>query len=248
MDDLRVGRILRALRRRRGWRQVDLSAASGVSQSAISLMERGHWSSLSVDAIRRVFAALDASFDGIVSWRGGSIDRLLDERHARVVERIVAIVQGSGGWDVAIEATFQHYGERGSIDVLAVNRGLRIALVIEAKSELTSVEETLRRLDVKERLAPIVCTERFGWQPATVARCLVVAESDAARRRVASHERIFAAALPERSWSVRRWLRQPGGRMSGLWFLSISNASGANGRGASPSRIMRRKVAASYPA
>jgi len=32
-----------------------------------------------------VFAAVDAGFDGTVRWRGGELDRLLDERHAALV-------------------------------------------------------------------------------------------------------------------------------------------------------------------
>jgi hypothetical protein len=58
----------------------------------------------------------------------------------------------AGGWTTAVEVTFNHYGDRGSIDVLAVHPVARIALVVEVKTEITSAEETLRRLDVKVRL------------------------------------------------------------------------------------------------
>jgi predicted transcriptional regulator len=39
VDDRRVGLVIRALRRRRGWRQVDLAAAASVSQSLIARAE-----------------------------------------------------------------------------------------------------------------------------------------------------------------------------------------------------------------
>jgi transcriptional regulator with XRE-family HTH domain len=42
VDDRKVGLIIRALRRRRGWRQVDLSSRAGVPQSVVSEIERGH--------------------------------------------------------------------------------------------------------------------------------------------------------------------------------------------------------------
>jgi hypothetical protein len=55
------------------------------------------------------------------------------------------------------------FGERGSIDLLAWHESSRTLLVIELKTELTSVEETLRRHDSKVRLAPGIARERFGW-------------------------------------------------------------------------------------
>jgi transcriptional regulator with XRE-family HTH domain len=67
MDDVRVGRILRALRRRRGWTQKELGRRANVSQQAISLIERGHGGRLAVETVRRVFAALDARWEPIGS-------------------------------------------------------------------------------------------------------------------------------------------------------------------------------------
>jgi hypothetical protein len=57
-------------------------------------------------------------------------------------------------------------------------------LVIELKSELTSVEETLRRLDVKVRLATRVAGERFGWRAVAAARLLVLPSSCAPKTNV----------------------------------------------------------------
>lgn len=41
MDDARIGQILGAIRRRRGWRQADLAGIVGISQSSVSRVERG---------------------------------------------------------------------------------------------------------------------------------------------------------------------------------------------------------------
>ena len=117
MDDVRVGRLLRALRGRKHLRQQDVAATAGVSQSAISLVERGHLSTLSIRTVRAVFAAVDARFEGLVSWRGGAVDRLLDERHARLVGQVAQELQRLG-WEVHIEVTFAHFGERGTIDIV----------------------------------------------------------------------------------------------------------------------------------
>jgi transcriptional regulator with XRE-family HTH domain len=61
MDDQRIGRIVRALRRRLGWRQIDLAIRAACSQATISLVERGHLAGVSLPVLRRILTALDAS-------------------------------------------------------------------------------------------------------------------------------------------------------------------------------------------
>ena len=50
-------------------------------------------------------------------WRGGDLDRLLDEAHAQLVGASVSVLRDSG-WAAEIEVTYSHYGERGSLDIL----------------------------------------------------------------------------------------------------------------------------------
>ena len=151
VDDMRVGRILRALRRRRGLTQKELGRRANASQQAISLIERGHGGRLSGDTVRRVFAALDARWAPTVSWRGGDLDRLLDAEHAKLVGEISRRL-ADAGWEVAVEVTYSDFGDRGSVDVLAARRDAQAMLVIEVKSELTAIEATLRKLDEKVRI------------------------------------------------------------------------------------------------
>jgi transcriptional regulator with XRE-family HTH domain len=219
MDDQRIGRSLRVLRQRRGMRQSDVAAAAGVAQSLISEIEAGRIEPLQLGALRRVFAAVGAGFGGSVDWRGAALDRLLDARHA-------AVAASSGdlllrfGWDVHPEVTYSIYGERGSIDVLAVRPAERAALVEEVKSELGTVEGTLRKLDEKTRLvAERIVDDRFGWRPGTVGRLLVLPDTDTARRAVREHALLLDAAFPDRGPSVRRWLRAPAGQLSGILFV-----------------------------
>ena len=225
MDDVRTGRVLRQLRRRKRWSQRDLAAAAGLSQSTISLIERGHLATLSIRAVRRVFAAVDARFEGAVTWRGGLVDRLLDERHARLVGAFAAELDRVG-WEVHLEVTFSEYGERGSIDILAVRRSEGIALIVEIKSELVAIDDTIRRVDIKDRLAPKIVVERFGWRPAAVGRLLVIEEGATARRRVALHAGSLLVGFPDRGATLRAWLHRPSGRVSGLLFFSSSKGSG----------------------
>lgn len=128
MDDTRLGLAARAIRQRRGWRQLDLAQRALVSQGLISLLERGQLVHVSMAALRRVFGALDAQLEIRVQWRGGEIDRLLDRRHAGIVEGVVQTLRGEG-WETRPEVTFSRFGERGSIDVLSSNAALGAVLL-----------------------------------------------------------------------------------------------------------------------
>jgi transcriptional regulator with XRE-family HTH domain len=219
MDDARVGRALRALRQRRGLRQSEVAAAAGVSQSTISHVESGRLAGLPVATVRRIFAAVDAGFEGTVLWRGAGLDRLLDARHAALVAASVGRL-AELGWETRVETTYSIYGERGSIDVMGALGPVRAVLVEEVKSELASLEETIRKLDEKVRLVrERIAEKEFGWRPEFVGRLLVLPESTTARRRVAGLDPVLRVAFPERGSDVRRWLLRPSGTLSGILFL-----------------------------
>jgi transcriptional regulator with XRE-family HTH domain len=218
--------VLRLLRRRRGLRQIDVARAARVSQSFVSLIERGHLGRSSVDDIRALFGVVDARFETSVSWRGAGLDRLLDERHAALTGAEADRLRRRG-WALDLEVTFNEFGERGSIDVLATRQREAAALVVEIKTELVSIEETLRRLDVKARLLPAIVAARHGWRPRHVGRLLVILDTATARRRVGANATALGAALPARSALVRQWLRQPTGGLAGLIFSSVTTPRSA---------------------
>ncbi len=240
MDDIRTGRILRALRRRRGWTQAELATRCRVSQQSISLIERGHGSRLAAATLRRIFAALDARWEPIVSWRGGELDRLLDEDHAQlvaeVVRRLVAL-----DWEVAVEVTYSEFGERGSVDVLGARRELFAMVVVEVKSDLTVMDATVRKTDEKDRIVRgSLGRERFGFRPTRVARLLVLPSSETARRRVRDASTILDTAFPSRGPAVRNWLRHPDGDLAGIMFVSDTNQGGDTRIGGGAKRVRRR--------
>jgi len=127
MDDRRVGHLLRAARQRRELRQSDVGARAGVSQSVVSKLERGRLESVGLDTLRRVALELDVSIVITASWRGGQGDRLLDRAHAAIVDRVIDILQDLD-WEVLPEFSFNHFGDRGSVDVLAWHAGQRVLL------------------------------------------------------------------------------------------------------------------------
>jgi len=236
MDDRRVGLVIRALRRRRGWRQVDLAARARLSQTTISAVERGHLDSLSLANLRRILAPLDGRGDFDIRWRGGNLDRTLDERHARLIEAVVDWLTRHG-WRTEVEVTYSIYGERGSIDVLAFHPPSASLLVIEVKTEINSIEETLRRHDEKVRLGPRIARARFGWQASNTSRILVLGEHRSARRHVVAHHVVLDSAMPEENVAVRRWLTSPVGSIRGRWFLPYMRPGGIRREPGGPDRV-----------
>src|SRR3954454_3286763 len=175
MDDLRIGRIGRALRHRLEWRQADLGERVGLSQAQVSLFERGRIDGMPIGTLRRILRGLDAELVLTVRWRGGDLERLLDARHARLGDDLTRLLRPEG-WELAPEVSYSVFGERGSIDLLGWHAVTATLLVVEVKSEITSVEATLRKHDEKARLAPRIAEERFGWHAEAVGRLLVMPE------------------------------------------------------------------------
>ena len=222
-----IGKVLCALRQRKGWRQVDLAGRVGVSQSAVSAAERGDLDAVSLRTLDRLFAECGGDLVLGVRWQGGELDRLLDRAHAELVERAARLLIRLG-WEVHIEVSFARYGERGSVDILAWHRDARVLLIVEVKSEISGVEETLRRHDVKVRLAPHIAFERLGERPAHVARLLVLPDTSSTRRRLTEHDITFRRAYPARGRPVARWLAAPDGPLAGI--LLLRGTAGGPGR------------------
>jgi transcriptional regulator with XRE-family HTH domain len=241
VNGLRIGLQFRALRVRRELRQEDAGRLSRLSRSIISRIERGLIDNLRIADLEGTAAAVGATLEVRLRWRGEALDRLLDEAHATLVDAMVALLRAAG-WEVAVEVSFAIWGERGSIDVLAFHPATGILLVVEVKSVVPDSQATLAGLDRKSRLAARIAAER-GWKVRNVARLLVVGDSATSRRRVARLEATFAAALPLRGRAVRRWLGEPDGAMSGLFFLPF--APGVRGTsGARPRERVRRRLSA----
>ena len=239
MDGYRLGRMAWVLRQGLELRQEDVAARASVSPDTVSRLERGDIDRMTLATIRRIFAVFDAEVVVYLRWRGGDIDRLLDRRHAAMGEAMVERL-GELGWAVMPEVSFSEFGERGSIDLLAWHPATCTLLVVELKTELTSIEETIRRHDAKARLGPKIARERFGWEAQTVGRLLVLPEERTARRRVEQHERLFRGSYPLRAWELRRWLASPPSgsapsaaglaASSGLLFLPNSDDTRAKRR------------------
>lgn len=228
MDVVRFGLGVRALRHRRGMTQSQVAMRAGCSRSVIWRIERGNADRVAVRTLVEVGGALGARIDLRLLWHGEGLDRLLDARHARLVEIVLTLLD-SNDWDTATEVSFNIRGERGSIDVLACHRPTRCLLIIEVKSVVPDIQAMLHGLDRKGRLAPSIAAER-RWDVASVTKMLVLPEDRTARRRIATHAATIRAALPARTVAMRAWIRSPVSPGPGHGVLFLSDAPQASVR------------------
>ena len=179
-----------------------------------------------------VATALGGRVEVRLSWNGEGLDRLLDAGHATLVEIVVGRLEAAA-WDVAPEVSFNVWGERGSIDVLARHPATGALLVVEVKSVVPDVQATLATLDRKVRIASRVARDR-GWRTVSVSRLLVIGEDRTARRRVEAFEATFRRVFPVRGSAVDQWLRHPDATrpMAGLRFLSGARQTSTRHRAA----------------
>jgi transcriptional regulator with XRE-family HTH domain len=89
--------MIRALRIRRRWRQVDLATRAGFSQALIARVERGGADRLTVAHLEAIAKEVGARLVVWLDWNGEAGDRLLDADHAAIVERVVAILRRRAG-------------------------------------------------------------------------------------------------------------------------------------------------------
>jgi len=228
MDPVRLGLALRALRRQRAWTQEQVAERAHMSQAVVSRAERGEAASLTVHTLNAVAVALGASISVRILWHSEALDRLLDAAHAGLVDEVIRILRNHG-WEVVAEATFSHYGERGSVDVLAFHPVRRALLIVEVKSVVPDMQALLGGLDRKARVGPTLAAQR-EWRPLTVSRLLVLPDDRTARRRLEQHAATVRVALPAGTRDVRRWLADPIGAFAGVLFLPSSQRTTARHR------------------
>ena len=197
MRDLEVGRLLRMVRIRRGWRLRDVADRCGLSTATIGRTELG--SIPSVLVLRAHAAVMDIRVEFRLVGRGADVARLLDEEHAAIVETLAASVARLG-WQVEAESSYSEYGERGRVDLLAFDPATKVLAVVEVKTELADLQELLGGLSVKARLAPGLGRQK-GWRASRVVTVLAVAATAANRSIVGAHPALFGPF-------ERRWLRE----------------------------------------
>jgi transcriptional regulator with XRE-family HTH domain len=202
------------LRRRLRLTQEELSRRSGTSRRIIGLIENGRWEAVAFGKLARVAESLGARLYPNLTWEGEALDRLVDAGHAQLQNRVAGLLR-SLGWMVAVEVSFNHYGDRGRYDILAFHPAATIILVVEIKTGIGDVQAMLGSIDVKVRLAALVARD-LGWTGASVAvPALVIVDERNQHRIVALHGELFER-FSVRGRSARAWLGDPRTSVSGL--------------------------------
>lgn len=238
MDDVALGRLFRELRVRLNWTQRTVADRAGISRSAYSEIERGHVGKVQVDTIRKVGAVLEVRIKLEASWRGAAVDIVRSSRHASMAERVTTLLVNAG-WEVRPEVSFNWYGERGVVDLVAWHARSRTLLLVELKTELADVNDLLVVTDRRRRLADRIA-EPFGWQPAVVAQWVAVADSRTNERRLAAHRALLRAAFPDDGRALGGFLARPTRALAALSFLPDSSGSSVRHAAAPRLRVRER--------
>ena len=240
MDDATLGRCIRMLRYRRGWRQADLGVRAGVSAGAIGLIERGWLERVSLRIVRRVASALDLRLGWDVGVRGADLARLADADHAGCADLLMRRLT-TLGWLTRAEVSFNEYGDRGRIDVLAFHPPTATLLVVEVKTLIVDAQQLLGGIDVKQRIGLRV-GRSLGWVAKVVVPALVVLDTTTNRRRIREHPHLFGR-FALRGRRASSWLRSPGPPNAGLLImLKLPNRKHRDRR-----RAGRQRVRAATP-
>ncbi len=222
------------MRVHRGKTQRELARDAGVSDTAVSRIERGRLDGVTVGTLLQVSLALDVRLDLLVQWHGGDLARLLNRRHSLLHESVARWFATRPGWVIVPEVSFSEWGERGVIDLLAWHEASATLLVIELKTEIVDVQELIGGVDRKRRLAAGIAARR-GWKARTTSVWVVVAESRVNRMRIAAHRALLRNAYPADGRTVEPWVAAPAGAIAALSMWPNSRAvtgmhSGSGGR------------------
>ncbi|HUP22115.1 MAG TPA: hypothetical protein VNB06_04150 [Thermoanaerobaculia bacterium] len=144
------------------------------------------------------------------------LDRLLDADHSALAACLATDLERQG-WMIRAEVSFNHYGDRGRIDLLACQPVRRVLLVIEIKTRLVDAQALLGSLDVKTRLAPEIAREA-GWLADHAVPAIILLDSTTTRRHLADLDALFRR-FSVRGHAARRWISAPAERVGGLLLL-----------------------------
>jgi hypothetical protein len=199
-----------------------------------------------------VAAVLDVQLGITARWRGGDLDRVLNQGHAAMHETAIALFGSLNGWQLIPEVSFSIYGERGVLDGLAFHAGSGSAIVVELKTEIADPQALVGSMDRRRRLAKQIAADR-GWAAKTVGLWVAVADTRSNRRRLARHVKLLRLAFPADGHALRAWLRDPAGPIAALSFIaqpgSLTNVHARNGRHAFglPKRVASRPPTSAAP-
>ena len=197
---VRLGVALRDARLRTGRTQADIAVSAGLSQGTVSLLERGHGRSATLETWAMVAAAVGEQFVGFLERApGAEVPR--DIQHLRRQSALISIA-APGGWRALPEFRLDQDARWSrSIDVALVRRATGEAVVAEIWNWFEDVGGALRGLDGKVAALRGQLDPGVEW---TVRGLFIVRDTRRNRELVAELGPMFAARF---RGNARAWLR-----------------------------------------
>lgn len=214
-----------------------MATRAAISRAAYSKLERGQLDATQLATLRRVANVLEVRLTLDAGWRGGRIERLISGRHASMAERVTRRLLAAG-WTVVPEVSFNHFGERGVVDLVAWHAPTRTMLLVEIKTELVDPNGLLEATNRRRRLAYVIARDQ-GWEPDAVAQWVILDDGRTNHRRVAEHRTLLRSAFPGDGRAVDRWLSNPISPMNALWFLPSVTPESTRRSARGPTRVRR---------
>ena len=199
----RLGGALREARRRRRLTQAQVGHRSGLSQSAVSDIERGNGGGYSLKSWQNLFLAVDRPL--MVEARRDPLDDVRDAGHLAIQE-LVLRVAAAAGFNATFELPVRPGVSRHSVDVFLRNDERRLLVVCEAWNSFGDLGASTRsfawKLGQAEQLAGALGLDG----PHRVRGCWVVRATTANRNLVRCYPTIFASRFPGSSLAWWRTL------------------------------------------
>jgi hypothetical protein len=194
--------------------------------------------SVTLGSLDRLVSALDADLVVEIRWRDAALDGLVDRAHAALVTATVERLERAG-WVTRVEVSFNHFGDRGRCDVVGWSPIHRMLLLVEVKTRIGDLQDTLGRLDVKARVGGTIAEQLGFGPPGSAVPALVLAEDGANRRIVARYDTLLRQ-LGARGRAALAWIGKPSGTVTGmLWFESPDSARSRTKRPGTPAGRLR---------
>jgi len=196
----REGAKVRAARKRRHLRQVDLGERAGLSQPTISQLERGDGGTLSLESWAQVAVVLDVPFE--ITLGRDAREEPADAGHLALQELVLRLACATGTtrfFELPTKPSNPSY----STDVGLRNDRQRWLIQVECWNTFGSLNASMRSTDRKKADAEALAIAIGNGDPYTVHQVWAVRATRRNRELMATYPEIFATRFTA---SSRAWV------------------------------------------
>lgn len=198
---VREGVKLRQARKRRRWTQRDLGSRTGLAQSTISDLERGHGGSLSLEVWQQVALVLDLPLD--VKLGRDALEAPADAGHLDVQELVLGLGRKSG-YGRTFELATKPSDPSLSTDVGLTDDTNRRLIQVECVNTFGNINAAIRSSDRKRAEAEALAVAIGHGTSYSVHQVWIVRATRRNRALLGRYPELFAARFTasSRAWVV----------------------------------------------